>query len=85
MRTLVLLLAPGSIAELRVPRADGGPLVGLFNDFDAMAEAAAKLSGKVPGIYVNLNQLKLSNVQTYSNSVTKATSAIKDEDIQRRR
>jgi hypothetical protein len=85
MRTLVLLLAPGSVAELRVPRADGGPLVGLFNDVDAMAIAAARQSGKAPGVYVLLNQPRQSVAGRVENQFAKATSAVKDGDIQRRR
>jgi len=85
LRTLTLLLAPGSIAELRIPKADGGPLVGLFNDLDEMAEVAARQSGKVPGIYFLLNELKESAKRRVDNQLTKATSAVKDTDIERRR
>jgi hypothetical protein len=84
MRTLALLLARGSIAELRVPKADGGPLVGLFNDFDAMAIAAARQSGKAPGVYVLLNQPKQSVARRVDNRLVRATTAVKDVEIERR-
>src|SRR6202043_2727509 len=83
MRTLCLF-ASGSISELRIPRAQGGALIGLFNDFDEMAKAAAKYSGKVPGIYVLLNELNQSMAVPVDNCLRKATSAVKDEDIRRR-
>jgi hypothetical protein len=85
MRTLVLLSAPGSIGELRVPRADGGPLVGLFNDYDAMAIAAARQSGKAPGVYVLLNQPKQSVAGRVDNRLIRATTAMKDVEVKRRR
>lgn len=84
-RALSVLLERNSITELRVPKADGGPLTGLFDDFDALALAAAELSGNVPGTYVLLNQLKQSVARRVENRLRRATVAVKDADIERRR
>ena len=73
----------GQIVELRVPNAKGGPLSGLFDDMDAMAEAAAKLSGTVPGIYLTLNPVK-SLANQVTNQLAKVSTAVRDTDIQRR-
>jgi hypothetical protein len=85
LRTLSLLLTVGCTAELRVPRAEVGALVGLFDDLDEMARSAAEYSGKAPGIYFLLNQLDPTIIGPADNRVSKATSAVKDEDIVRRR
>jgi hypothetical protein len=54
-RTLELLLAPGSIAELRCPKTKNGTGSGYYNDRSAMALKAAALSGTVPCVYCTLN------------------------------
>jgi len=54
-RTLLVLIAEGSIAELRVPKSEGGPKCGLFSDLSDLATAAAQHSGKAPGIFIGLN------------------------------
>jgi hypothetical protein len=55
LRTLVLLLAPGTVAELRCPKTKKGTISGYYDDFAALASRAAALSGTVPGVYVTLN------------------------------
>ena len=86
-RSLALLVDEASIAELRVPRADSGPLGGLFDDWNELAKAAARLNGKVPGVYVGLNPIKASLKSRVTNRVSTLVngSAVSDRDIKRRR
>lgn len=83
-RALILLVGSYPVAELRVPKADRGPLAGLFDDREKMAEVAANLSGEVPGIYFCLNPIKESNTRQVTNKLSKASSAVKDADIAKR-
>jgi hypothetical protein len=82
-----LLLVEGVPADLRVPKGDRGPLGGLFDDWGELAKAAARLSGKVPGVYVGLNPIKVSLKKKVTNRVSALTagSAVSDRDIERRR
>jgi hypothetical protein len=82
-RALSLLIEDGSIAELRVPKSDDGPLTGLFDDLGMMAKAAAELSGEVPGIYFGLNPPMESFVDRVENRLRRS-AAVKDNDIERR-
>jgi len=84
-RNLSVLIEPGSIAELRVPGSDGGSLCGLFSDFKALAIAAAKFSGKTPGVFFSLNPVKRSMTEEVTNRLAKASLAVRDNDIACRR
>lgn len=84
-RTLAMLIEDGSIAELRVPEASDGPQSGLFDDMDKMAEAAAEVSGKAPGVYFTLNPVKRTLANRVKNRLARASSAVRDADIERRR
>jgi hypothetical protein len=85
--SLALLLGEASIAELRVPKGDGGPLGSLFDDWSELAKVAARLNDKVPGIYVGLNPIKRSLKNRVSNCISSLTSgsAVSDRDIESRR
>lgn len=53
---LRVLAGPGSVVELRVPKAGRSRVIsGYFDDLDAMTQAAEKLSGRYPGIYFTAN------------------------------
>jgi hypothetical protein len=84
-RALRVFVEDDAIAELRIPKADDGPRAGLFDDLDEMAEVAAELSGKVPGVYFVMNRVKESLTPRVTNQLTTASSAVKDADIDRRR
>ena len=74
-----------AIAELRVPQSKNGPQSGLFDDLGKMAEAAAKMNGKAPGIYFTLNPVSRSLKGQVKNRLVKASSAVSDADIDHRR
>ncbi len=55
LRTLELLVAPDSVAELRCPKTERGTGSGYYSEMAAMASEASALSGRVPGVYFTLN------------------------------
>ncbi len=57
-RALGILVEPGSVVELRVPATRRGTVSGYYNDLDALARDAARLSGTAPGVYVTLNPVR---------------------------
>jgi hypothetical protein len=86
-RSLDLLLDDESAAELRVLEGDNGSLGGLFDDRGELAKAAARLNGKVPGVYLGLNPTELSLRSKVTNGISPLTegSAVSDRDIKCRR
>lgn len=55
-QALALLVAPGSVVELRCPKAGrAGTISGYYNDPALLAKETARLSGHVPGVYLTLN------------------------------
>jgi hypothetical protein len=55
-KALDVVLEPGSVAELRVPKTERTKTVsGYFDDFDKLADAAAEWSDQAPGVYITLN------------------------------
>src|SRR2546425_1743395 len=50
-----VLLAPGSVAELRVLKTRQKTVSGYYNDFDKLATDAIEWSGFAPGVYITLN------------------------------
>ena len=84
VRGLILIVGEYPFFELRVPKSEGGPLNGLFDDLDKAARVAMKLTGKVPGIYCSLNPVKKSIASRVTNDLRKTRSAVKDADIDRR-
>ena len=81
-RFFSLVVEQDQIVELRVPKAKGGPLAGLFDDLDAMARTAANLSGRVPGVYFSVNPVKPSPANQVTNQLTKVSTTVRDTDIQ---
>lgn len=58
-RALGILMAPGSLVELRIPNTPRrGTVSGYFNDLGKMAASAAIMSGKAEGVYLTLNPVK---------------------------
>jgi hypothetical protein len=56
LRACQLLMAPGDVHELRIPKAGRERTIsGYFNSAERMAEAVLKLDGKHPGVYMTLN------------------------------
>ena len=54
------MFEPGEVHELRVPKVDGKNNridIGFFDDYQALAKAAAFYSGRAPGVYITMDQL----------------------------
>lgn len=89
LQALRVLYLPGQVVELRVPK--GGPdgtISGFFNKGALLAQAAAELSGRFPGIYTTLNPLRSDLIERSPNRLTrnadKGTLAT-DADVTARR
>jgi hypothetical protein len=85
-RALALLYEPGHVVELRAPESAQRTISGYFDDFDALAAAAVRLSGTVPGVYVTLNPVQpalLARAVNKTKPYAKATTS--DADILVRR
>jgi hypothetical protein len=87
MRALGLLYAPGDVVELRIPKAGRrGTIAGYFDDFELLAQAALKESGRYPGIYVTLNPVDgalLARAHNHTSDWVKEQTT--DTNIPRRR
>lgn len=56
-RALSVLYMLGDVVELRALDVGGKVHAGYFNDFDQLANKAARLSGQAAGVYVVLNPI----------------------------
>jgi len=86
IRALHVLYEPRDVVELRAPESTQRTISGYFDDFDALAAAAVRLSGTVPGVYVTLNPVKPALLARAANKVkpyAKATTS--DADVLVRR
>lgn len=87
--TLAVLFEPGQVVELRVLHVDGKEkctAAGYFDDFDALAEAAARWENRGSGVYVVLNELNPALLARRANRVKDwANLLTADHDVIRRR
>jgi hypothetical protein len=89
--TLDLLLAPGSVAELRAIGSDGRVSSGYFDDFDRMADAIEPMdaSHEYQGCYVTLNPVNPALLARRANRVVprcgRKDATTSDGDIVSRR
>jgi hypothetical protein len=83
LRTCRLLMQPGEVHELRVPKAGRERTIsGYFDDPEKMAGAALKLDGKYAGIYITLNPCKPELLARVCNRVVPyAELTTSDHDI----
>ncbi len=86
-RTLALLVEPGSVVELRIPKtARAGTVSGYFADLEKLTAAAAEWSGRAPGIYVTLNPVNADLLARAANHVReRAEDTTSDQHIGVRR
>jgi hypothetical protein len=85
VRTLGVLVDPGSVVELRVPNTRQGTVSGYFTDLDALATEAARRSGTAPGVYLTANPVDARLLARATNRVKPyATATTKDADVLRR-
>ena len=82
-RALEILVAPGAVVELRIPRVPRRNTVsGYFSDVGRMAQSAVAMSGKAEGVYVTLNPVKPDLLARASNRLIEfAKHATKDSDV----
>jgi hypothetical protein len=87
LRTCRLLIEPGDIHELRIPKSGRrGTISGYFNDSEKLADAALSVDGDVPAIYVTLNPCIPALLARAANRLRdRAESTTTDVDILRRR
>ena len=83
---LRVLLEQGAVAELRALKTSQGTLSGYFNDKWLLADAAARVSGKAPGVYITINPVRRDLLARAANRlVPYAKRTTTDADIVRRR
>jgi hypothetical protein len=82
----MILFQPGDVIELRALNIAGKTHAGYFSDFDKLANAAVRLSGKADGVYVVLNQINPELLARAANRlVIGPKNLTQDRDIIRRR
>jgi hypothetical protein len=86
MRALRLLIDPDTVAELRAIGTARGVDSGYYNDLEALANTAARLSGQAEGVYVTLNPVHeaLLSRSRPNHSVQGARTTTADTEIVRR-
>src|SRR5438552_3471367 len=74
---------PGAVVELRIPKTNNSGVVsGYFDDLDLLARTAVLWNGRVPGVYMTVNELEPGLLQRSPNRLTKyAKVTTKDADI----
>jgi hypothetical protein len=88
VRTLDGLFPHHPVVELRCPDFSrrNTATAGYFNDYQALADAAVRLSGRCPGVYVTLNELPPSLLARINNRVEPSPkNTTTDADVARRR
>jgi putative DNA primase/helicase len=85
-RAIALFYKPDDVVEIRAPKTQQKTLSGYFDDHKKLAEAAASISGKSPGTYVVMNEVRTELLARSANRVTPyAETTTADSDIVRRR
>lgn len=90
-RALAILATLPGVVEIRAPKArlNGsrpGTAAGYFDNHDAAAQAAAKLSGNAPGVYITLNPVNAALLARAANRVDpRAERTTGDAEITARR
>ena len=87
MRACSLLMEPGSVHEVRIPKAGRrGTISGYFDDRERLADAILSIDGTVSGVYLTMNPCRPALLARAANRLqdhAKVTTA--DKDIIRRR
>lgn len=87
LRTARLLMVPGDVHEVRIPKAGRlGTVSGYFENIEKLADAVMAIDGKVPGVYLTLNPVNPALLARAANRLKdRATVTTADHDIARRR
>ena len=86
LHSLSALVEPGTVVELRVPKAGRhGTVSGYFGNLESAARAAGDWSGKAPGVYWSINPVNPDLLARAVNRMQeRAETATRDIDIVRR-
>jgi hypothetical protein len=87
LRTCRLLMAPGDVHEVRIPKAGRrGTIAGYFDDPERLADAVLAIDGTVPAVYLTLNPCTPALMARAANRLQERVSVTtSDADITRRR
>jgi hypothetical protein len=80
-----VLLAPGTVTELRIPHTRYKTVSGYFDNIEKLAAEAAKWSGQAPAVYFTLNPVKPALLARAANRLKSyADQTTADDDVLRR-
>src|SRR6516162_5007191 len=87
LRSCHLLMCPGDVHEIRIPKAGRlGTISGYFDSPEAIADVALRWDGHVPAIYITLNPVVRALLARAANRLReRAEITTSDADILRRR
>jgi hypothetical protein len=87
LRTCHLLIRPGDVHEVRIPKTHRhGTISGYFDTPDELARAVLRYDGNVPAVYITLNPCKPALLARAKNRLqVRAVTTTNDCDIVRRR
>jgi hypothetical protein len=86
LRTCRLLMAPGAVHEVRIPKAGSrGTIAGYFDNAERLADAVLAIDGTVPGVYLTLSPCNPALLARAANRLRdRAQVTASDADILRR-
>jgi hypothetical protein len=85
-RSIELLVRPGDVCEIRIPKTREGTISGYFDNAVAGMKAIERLNGSGPGVYLTLNPVKQALLARAANRLKpRATVTTSDKDITKRR
>jgi hypothetical protein len=87
LRACGFLMTPGSVHEVRIPKAGRrGTIAGYFDEPEKLADAVLSIDGTVPGIFLTLNPCSPALLARAANRLRDhAETTTSDQDIVRRR
>jgi len=87
-RGIAVLVKPGDVVEVRIPKTRSGVVSGYFDDHEALAAAILEADSnyKAPGVYYTLNQINPALLgRAYNRLKVRAECTTADNNILRRR
>jgi hypothetical protein len=85
-RSLELLIEPGSVCEVRIPKTRVGTIAGYFSDSQLLIKAVTELNETGPGTYCTINPVKKALLARASNRLKmRIDTTTSDRDILGRR
>jgi hypothetical protein len=85
-RGLQLLMEPGSVCEVRIPKTRAGTIAGYFDHHELLIKAVVELNEAAPGMYVTINPVNKALLARASNRLKmRIDTTTSDRDILGRR